>query len=82
MIDDTLGDEVRVTVIAAGFDGGQLPPRRSTTVEREPARRPLLEDDSTGEIPVFPQSGQRPSAPRSIGFDDHSDDLDIPDFLK
>ena len=23
VIDDTLGDEVRVTVIAAGFDGGQ-----------------------------------------------------------
>ncbi|AUH43514.1 cell division protein FtsZ [Streptomyces sp. CMB-StM0423] len=25
VIDDALGDEVRVTVIAAGFDGGQLP---------------------------------------------------------
>ena len=25
VIDDTLGDEVRVTVIAAGFDGGELP---------------------------------------------------------
>jgi cell division protein FtsZ len=82
VIDDTLGDEVRVTVIAAGFDGGQLPPRRETPVEREPSRRPLLEDDSTGEIPAVVRSGQRPPAPRSIGFDDHSDDLDIPDFLK
>ncbi|MEI6591464.1 MAG: cell division protein FtsZ, partial [Actinomycetes bacterium] len=26
-IDDTLGDEVRITVIAAGFDGGELPHR-------------------------------------------------------
>jgi cell division protein FtsZ len=82
VIDDTLGDEVRVTVIAAGFDGGQLPPRREATVDREPSRRPLLEDDSTGEIPAVVRAGQRPPAPRSIGFDDHSDDLDIPDFLK
>ena len=40
VIDDTLGDEVRVTVIAAGFDGGEpnaakqaLESRRSTFVE-------------------------------------------------
>ncbi|AQU69147.1 cell division protein FtsZ [Streptomyces niveus] len=30
VIDDALGDEVRVTVIAAGFDGGQPPTRRET----------------------------------------------------
>lgn len=29
VIDDALGDEVRVTVIAAGFDGGQPPPKGS-----------------------------------------------------
>jgi cell division protein FtsZ len=28
VIDDALGDEVRVTVIAAGFEGGQLPRRQ------------------------------------------------------
>ncbi|SEC28864.1 FtsZ family, C-terminal domain, partial [Paramicrobacterium humi] len=28
VIDDTLGDEVRVTVIAAGFDGGEPPSRQ------------------------------------------------------
>jgi cell division protein FtsZ len=27
-IDDTLGDEVRITVIAAGFDGGAPKPRK------------------------------------------------------
>jgi cell division protein FtsZ len=32
-IDDTLGDEVRITVIAAGFDGGTPLPRK---VERSP----------------------------------------------
>ncbi len=36
VIDDALGDEVRVTVIAAGFDGG-LPPRRQPGVTRQPA---------------------------------------------
>ena len=37
-IDDALGDEVRVTVIAAGFDGG-MPKRRDngTILRREPA---------------------------------------------
>ena len=33
VIDDALGDEVRVTVIAAGFEGGQ-PPRRQPGVSR------------------------------------------------
>ncbi len=37
VIDDTLGDEVRITVIAAGFDSGQLPykkiePRRESAI--------------------------------------------------
>ncbi|MFF0728833.1 cell division protein FtsZ [Streptomyces sp. NPDC004134] len=32
VIDDALGDEVRVTVIAAGFDGGQLPSKNRDKV--------------------------------------------------
>ncbi|MEU3981848.1 cell division protein FtsZ [Streptomyces sp. NPDC026672] len=32
VIDDALGDEVRVTVIAAGFDGGQPPARRENVI--------------------------------------------------
>ncbi|MFH0520082.1 cell division protein FtsZ [Streptomyces sp. M41] len=32
VIDDALGDEVRVTVIAAGFDGGQPPARRDNVL--------------------------------------------------
>jgi cell division protein FtsZ len=38
-IDDTLGDEVRITVIAAGFDGG-LPKMRK--VERKPFAEPEI----------------------------------------
>jgi len=37
-IDDTLGDEVRITVIAAGFDGGEPQARK---VERKPYTNPL-----------------------------------------
>ena len=44
VIDDTLGDEVRITVIAAGFDSGQLPykkvePRRDSAVAARRRRR-------------------------------------------
>ncbi|MFF1422672.1 cell division protein FtsZ [Streptomyces sp. NPDC058280] len=39
VIDDALGDEVRVTVIAAGFDGGQPPTRRETVLGAGAAKR-------------------------------------------
>ena len=40
VIDDALGDEVRVTVIAAGFDGGQPPAKRRDNVARLDASQP------------------------------------------
>ncbi|MFZ3556916.1 MULTISPECIES: cell division protein FtsZ [unclassified Streptomyces] len=39
VIDDALGDEVRVTVIAAGFDGGQPPNKRENVVGSSTAKR-------------------------------------------
>ncbi|MBP0460021.1 cell division protein FtsZ [Streptomyces montanisoli] len=39
VIDDALGDEVRVTVIAAGFDGGQPPTRRESALGSSNAKR-------------------------------------------
>jgi cell division protein FtsZ len=47
VIDDALGDEVRVTVIAAGFDGGT--PRRA---EAGAFRRPAVASERTGSGPV------------------------------
>jgi cell division protein FtsZ len=44
-IDDALGDEVRVTVIAAGFDGG-MPKRRD---QRQPALRREQSGDQRGQ---------------------------------
>ncbi|MFI1188064.1 cell division protein FtsZ [Streptomyces californicus] len=54
VIDDALGDEVRVTVIAAGFDGGQPPARRENVLGATSAKR---------EEPAAPA---RPSTPEPV----------------
>jgi cell division protein FtsZ len=56
VIDDTLGDEVRVTVIAAGFDGGEpvakpIETKRTNFVNPEPANA-----DATGGQPASASS--------------------------
>ncbi len=98
VIDDTLGDEVRVTVIAAGFDGG-APQQRRPAPKREDASAPAATGTPpaapTGEAPVVPAAGTGPAdIPGARPFDpqpqprprtivfDDSDDLDVPDFLK
>lgn len=48
VIDDSLGDEVRVTVIAAGFDGGRPLPR-TTTAQRRPASAAPAAAPAAGE---------------------------------
>ncbi|MFJ6947986.1 cell division protein FtsZ [Streptomyces wuyuanensis] len=55
VIDDALGDEVRVTVIAAGFDGGQPPARRDNVIGSSSAKR------------EEPAPAARPEPARSIG---------------
>ena len=67
VIDDTLGDEVRVTVIAAGFEGGEPPVRKVAASVRS--------TDATGDIPAVQQ-------PKAAVFADSDDDLDVPDFLR
>ena len=77
VIDDALGDEVRITVIAAGFDGGQPSYRPS-----EPPRKSAVQAEPTTPSP--PPSPTRPAPPREnpqprrVLFDD----VDVPDFLK
>src|SRR5262249_35118495 len=74
VIDDALGDEVRVTVIAAGFDGGT--PAYRPTESRAP-RVTHGPQHSQPKEPT-PQERQAPPAPRRVLFDD----VDVPDFLK
>jgi len=75
VIDDALGDEVRVTVIAAGFDGG-MPKRRDTgnVLRREPAPQQSQAEtraaanngtQSTGRVPAQPVTPARTPAPAS-----------------
>ncbi|MEY9843476.1 cell division protein FtsZ [Streptacidiphilus sp. MAP5-3] len=72
VIDDALGDEVRVTVIAAGFDGGQ-----PTPIVREPvvrstsnADRPASSSSSSG--PEFRVSGSTAAGSTATGRSMHT----------
>ncbi|WJV49324.1 cell division protein FtsZ [Streptomyces flavofungini] len=58
VIDDALGDEVRVTVIAAGFDGGQPPSKRdnvlgSASAKREEPAPPARQAEPSRPAPAF-----------------------------
>jgi cell division protein FtsZ len=69
VIDDQLGDEVRITVIAAGFDRYEGERQRRQTAEPRPQPLGLQDDDAT-------LSG----ADEDLDFDD--DEFDVPEFLK
>ncbi|HYG94042.1 MAG TPA: cell division protein FtsZ [Nocardioides sp.] len=60
-IDDALGDEVRVTVIAAGFDGG-MPKRRE---EGNALRRPAQSQEETRNAAAALASRRGASAPQT-----------------
>ncbi|WP_411078588.1 cell division protein FtsZ [Streptomyces sp. cmx-18-6] len=69
VIDDALGDEVRVTVIAAGFDGGQPPARRESALgansnkREEPAApaRPAETARASGGLGSVPAREESPA---------------------
>jgi cell division protein FtsZ len=77
VIDDALGDEVRVTVIAAGFDGGAPSYKPAETTRKatpiQPAGAPVSAPMSTPAAQAPPTQ-----TPRRVLFDD----VDVPDFLK
>ena len=92
VIDDTLGDEVRVTVIAAGFDGGEPLPRTGDSVfvgraGAEPvASIPAVPGD---EVPSFGEASETDAerstpifTPTSLEPAIDDDEIDIPEFLK
>jgi cell division protein FtsZ len=65
VIDDALGDEVRVTVIAAGFDGG-MPKRRNegNVLRREPVQSQAETAAAAQQsLSTQPTSSERPGAP-------------------
>ena len=58
VIDDALGDEVRVTVIAAGFDGGSPRPARQPTRRVVDAVRPADPIDDAINVTTAPPSSK------------------------
>jgi len=93
VIDDALGDELRITVIAAGFDGGAPPTRRHlgalgtvSGAAPTPSSAALEPVDAPVEDDVVPVLTREPE-PRTDAIvvpprwsDD--DALDVPEFLK
>jgi len=89
-IEDTLGDEVRITVIAAGFDGGEPKHRKfesasigSSALEEALISEPEAEVElpPIEEIAAEPEYVQaQPSAPAQRGA--FGDDLDLPEFFR
>ena len=94
VIDDTLGDEVRVTVIAAGFDGGE-----PSTRGREHVAVPVDASIAAGgaghaaatlpapqeSVVAAPSWAREAEVPATVRVDrdfDDDDDLDVPDFLR
>ena len=83
VIDDALGDEVRVTVIAAGFDGG-APKKMEMPVISTAALNgqadPIPANDPIAVAMDAPETPTR----RRITFEElvAEDEIDIPDFMK
>jgi len=83
-IDDALGDEVRITVVAAGFEGGE--PKRVAT--------PVIDASTLGgnadpfapndPLAVALELGDEPTPRRRVTFEElvTEDEIDVPDFMK
>jgi len=86
VIDDALGDEVRVTVIAAGFDGGQpkrvaMPVIDTATISGE--ADPIAANDPLA-VAMDLGIGNADRPRKRITFEDlvAEDEIDIPDFMR
>ena len=87
VIDDALGDEVRVTVIAAGFEGGE--PTKIISPPPSVSTAPPVAVSSSNEKsdPIDVAASLNTAPPRErkrIVFEEDGsvEELDIPDFLK
>ena len=85
-IDDTLGDEVRVTVIAAGFEGGE--PKRVSVPVIDSAALLGKADPIPSNDPIAVAMGSHAEGEelprRRVRFEEllGDDDIDVPDFMK
>ena len=77
MIDDEMGDEVRVTVIAAGFERWDDAARRTTGDQRRRRSRVASSRRSTIRADVFAEEDDD-----DLDDGDDADEFDVPSFLK
>jgi len=87
VIDESMGDAVRVTVIAAGFDRwADGTPEVASNEPRQPAPTQHIEpvEFETGEVDIFDDLADpfEESTPLVEAAADEFDDLDVPSFLK
>lgn len=88
VVDDSLGDEVRVTVIAAGFESGPRARSEASVLATTPSFVETAEGESFSidelvESAAWPEQGATADVlVNDPVFDNSSDDIDIPDFLK
>ena len=82
VIDDSLGDEVRVTVIAAGFDESQQRPAPAVVPQEQPVHPagPVAEESWLLPGEENPAASEAPSLPVPDAPED--DELDVPEFLR
>ena len=87
VIDDALGDEVRVTVIAAGFAGGEpkrvlMPVINAAALSGE--ADPIAANDPIAVALDLDVNGGEPRSRKRITFEDlvAEDEIDIPDFMR
>jgi cell division protein FtsZ len=98
VIDDSLGDELRITVIAAGFDGGKPPFRRqegalaaidgqSAVINASQVLEPVDAPIEADAIPATFNASAQAAAPETDAIDisatkEDDDTLDVPEFLR
>jgi len=78
VIDQNMGDEVRVTVIATGFERSGIPVRRTAEMQKNPLRQDKPVTDESGRELQSAEIAKSDFAPRTF----NTEDLDIPTFLR
>jgi cell division protein FtsZ len=85
VIDENMGENLRITVIATGFEGtsigstiNKVEERHNSQAEQRPLPRMMIEEDGNGKVSVGNQSSDGYEFPTRI----NTDDLDVPAFLR
>ena len=83
VIDDSLGDEVRVTVIAAGFDESQpRPPKPVVAADHDPHESDAPAAEESWLLPGEESPVASEASSPMVSDPPEDDELDVPEFLR